>query len=883
MKTNPLPFGPIGRAVLLSPLCLAWLALPDFAAEPAGRTRDPQALTLLGPNYPRVFFFRAAEGAARRARTGFEAWDAEFNRLMGIMGKCLDEEVLGCEARNPEFFSRFKRAHPDQAVLLHFNGNSRDPLFHAQRYSAGHWIYRKATRLIGDVPAEAGETAIQVEDARDFRVQAGRYRTSNDDIALFGIASDGRHDWNHCEQVQLLSVDRKSNTIVVKRGCYGTRPLKFEAGRSRAAAHAVEGPWGKTNHLLWFYNYSTRCPKDAQGRTCSDLLVDDLAAWFGPGGKLAVFDGLEFDVLFNETHGDTDGEGEPDDGVLDGVNHYGIGVVEFARKLRQRLGDGVIIQADGALGPGGRRSQRAWGLLNGIESEGWPNLNDWEFEDWSGGLNRMAFWQANAREPAFSYINHKWTQPVPGKPGEHTSPKVPFSRHRLVFAAAQFTDAMLSYSFPPALDRDRQLGSWDEFRRGGDNRLGWLGRPEGPAVHLAAATPALLAGRNLRELIRGDVVVGNRSGRLTIAATDGTAPQVSFSLPGIRTQGSDLVVIAELQGEPRRGYPAAMARFAQVEVSGGATSLMGRAPQETGMAVRGQGESPIQAGSGAHVVYRPREDIGGKVLAAYAVHPPYQAGKGYVFWCRDVEVPAEAELRFSLGMGEKSPERSDGVWFQVWAAEIADGRPAPPAKIFEKSSKAHEWLACSVPLAKYAGKRVRLKFVADCGPRDHAVTDHGLWGDVRIAAAGQPDSADTPARSSMTWVNDRPFESVFYFRGLKSEKINLAFHVEGPEPVTIHRISVHAHPDVMVRVFEKGLVLANPGLTPYTFDLDAISPGRKYRRIQGRAEQDAATNNGRPAAGKIRLDERDALFLVREWHPANSPRRTATARSPQRS
>ena len=124
--------------------------------------------------------------------------------------------------------------------------------------------------------------------------------------------------------------------------------------------------------------------------------------WFGDGGVLEVFDGLEFDVMFNQTHGDTDGDGDEDDGVIDGVNQYGIGVVQFARQLRDRMGDDFIIQGDGALGAGGSRSQRAWGLLNGIESEGWPNLNDWEIADWSGGMNRHFFWRDNARPPALS-------------------------------------------------------------------------------------------------------------------------------------------------------------------------------------------------------------------------------------------------------------------------------------------------------------------------------------------------------------------------------------------------------------------------------------------------------------------------------------------------
>jgi hypothetical protein len=116
-------------------------------------------------------------------------------------------------------------------VLLHFNGNARDPRYHTEDYFPGHWVYRKATTVVKDVPAKAGETVIQVEDARDFRVNAGRYRTSNDDLALFRITPDGKHDWRYGEQVQLISADAEANTITARRGCYGTQPLRFEAGR----------------------------------------------------------------------------------------------------------------------------------------------------------------------------------------------------------------------------------------------------------------------------------------------------------------------------------------------------------------------------------------------------------------------------------------------------------------------------------------------------------------------------------------------------------------------------------------------------------------------------------------------------------------------------
>lgn len=77
-------------------------------------------------------------------------------------------------------------------------------------------------------------------------------RTHNDDISLFGI-KDGRHDWYYCEHLQLVSVDVRAKTITVKRGCYGSRPLAFQKGKSRAAAHQVEGPWGANNHFLWYH------------------------------------------------------------------------------------------------------------------------------------------------------------------------------------------------------------------------------------------------------------------------------------------------------------------------------------------------------------------------------------------------------------------------------------------------------------------------------------------------------------------------------------------------------------------------------------------------------------------------------------------------------
>lgn len=840
------------------------------AAESPARPPRHSELTILQENYPRAFFFRATEGQAANPKTSYESWDADFSRLMGIIGKALDEEVLGREARNPEFFTRFKRAHPEQVVLLHFNGNARDPRYHTEKFFSGHWIYRKATAIAADVPAEAGETTIRVKDASDFQVSTGRYKNSNDDIALFGLSRDGRHDWNHCEQVQLIAVDRAANTIRVRRGCYGTKPLAFRAGAARAAAHQAEGPWGRTNHLMWYYNFATHCPRDAEGRIAADRLADDLVSWFGPGGKLAAFDGLEFDVMFNETHGDTDGDGEPDNGVVGGVNRYGIGMVEFARQLRARLGPDRIIQGDGALGPGGRRSQRAFGFLNGIESEGFPNLHDWAFDDWSGGLNRHAFWSANAHPPAFSYINHKWNQPVPGKPGEQQHPDVPFARHRLSFAAAQFTDAAVCYSFAPARDPRGLFGVWDELRGGTLQRPGWLGRPEGPAVHLAATTPDLLGGKpgapigaDLVRRIGGAVTARATGGGIVIQPTNPQATRLTFSLRDLPTNGPDLLVVLTAKAEPRAGHPREMARFLEVDLSGGMQSLMTGAPDATGIGLRGKPEESLRADTGARVQTQSRTTIGDRTLPAYQIHPPYLGAKGYVYWTRDVDVPASAELRFTIALSERAPGRSDGVWFKVLAAELSGERVGRFTQLFERSTQTHAWTPCTVPLNRFAGRRIRLKFVADCGPKDNATTDQGFWGDVKIVAAGaREDQVTTPAHS-MSWLNDRTFTATFHFQEVRSRTVDLTFSLDGPEPITITALSVHAHPDVMYREFEHGIVLANPSRRPFTFDLAALAPGRNYRRLRGVAAQDPRTNNGERVTGSITLGERDALFLLR--------------------
>lgn len=819
-------------------------------------TVSATCLKVYNSDCPQVFFFRQAEGMAANQNISYKKWEANFDRLMGIMGKALEEEVPGRSIRNPVFFTRFKNSHPDQAVLLHINGNARDPRYESGRFFAGHWIYYNGAKIIKDVPAESGKTVIHVSNASLFHTQMGRYKNCNEDIGLCTLDKSGKPDWHNSEQVQLISTDTKKNTITVLRGCYGTSPIAFKAQNSYAAAHVTEGPWGKKSNLLWVYNYSTACPKDTKGRTCSDIFAEHISELFGPSGQLNAFDGLEFDVLHNhcgrvgKRGADCDADGVADAGIIDGFNSYGAGVVEFCRKLRKQMSDDFILLADGHSAYG----QRAFGILNGIESEGWPDLRDHDITDWSGGLNRHFFWEANGRTPVFNYINHKFTM-AGENPGQRITPDLPFSIHRLVFAAAVFTDSAICCSFVPKNDPDGLMGIWDEFRMGTENRLGWLGRPLGPAVRLAESAPDIL---NTDKMIQSH---GNRS--ITIKSNNPSSKEIQFQFTDVPCSGPDLFVSITAKADPMKGYPKEMARLMHVGIASDKRIFVNSQIPESGIKLRNCTETQLDPQTGAGVRFIGNLNIQDQSHDAYFVHPPYQDGKrGYTYWQRSLAVGKEDCLDFYIAMGPKSPEKSDGVDFIIQAAEVKAGKVQKFKEIFKHNQKAHQWTHHTVSLDNWNGKEVMFKFISDCGPDNNSTTDHSYWGDVCVLGP-EGRNAITPPQRFMTWVNDRDFTSHFYFSDIRSKKIDLRITIESTETISISHISARYSPDVTYRKFENGVVLANPSPREYTFDMKKLFANERYHRLQATANQDTTTNNGKLIRDKLTLGPKEGLFLVK--------------------
>ncbi len=527
---------------------------------------EPGDLQRMGEGrFPQAFvWWTTANRVVTRAESESEA-DRILSQLDGVASPCM----------HLDYFAGFKRRHPNQFVFLFCQGHDYsekpsvfDPVDRST-FFPGHWVHCEAATITGDVASESGETDLAVDDVGKFRMTDSKGARHPDDICLVALGDDGRPDWTRCEQVQLVSIDEARKVIRVRRACYGTSPLSFKGQEAMAAPHAAE-PWGNDGGVSWVINYSSKCPTDEKGRSASDALFDVIAPMFKPDGAVANFDGLEFDVSPFRPTGqcvggrpvDTDGDLRGDGGTVGGINLWGIGYYDFCARVRGALGPNRWFMADGSCGAG---HQRNFGILNGIESEWWPQWGDNEITNWSSGFNAHEYWKEHCHAPAMNYFVHKI--------GGHDREKfvdAPWSHHRLVLAAAQFLDASVTSFYTPEPEAGHPFGIFDELVGGRLKRTGWLGRPLGTYQRLALTTPDLLAGASIADYLRGqDVVFEKSGGRVAITSTNAGANVLRFRIEDIPCRtGEDILLRMTVAASPRSGWPEAIPRRLTVRPKG---------------------------------------------------------------------------------------------------------------------------------------------------------------------------------------------------------------------------------------------------------------------------------------------------------------------------
>ncbi len=543
-------------------LILLWCSLCCAAAAGAPLTQ----VELFGSGHPQTFNFRVMAGIDRYP--SYKAWKRDAAQFGGIIGKVLNEEYnplvpnREAGAYPHDFFNRFKAEFPEKLVFLHYNGRARfpgDTLAPISKYFAGHWLYHEGSKTQSAIPAETGLTTIPVEDISRFRLDAGqrlKHILLNDDLVIVRLDADGQPDWHHAEQVVLVDQDENASTITVRRAQYHTEPLSFSAGQAYIAAHVIEGPWGGTDpRLMWFYNYSLDSPRDAEGRRCIDVMVEEITGFFESGGLLENFDGLEFDVQFSEiwrnwdlSRGvDSNGDLVPDGGIdlTTGENRYGQGMAEFQQMLRSRMGPEKLIMADNFMSG----HMRGFQLYNGVEIEEFYKRDALE---WSSHLNRNRFWRENTHAPSFNFAK--------------ISP-ANTSENRIQLACMLFTD------YAAALSLRSMLGAqqMDELVNGrARNITGWLGQPRGEMIQLAKAQPNVLATLDTSDLLVTEPETQSHrsmeTGGLVIKGASSATRNMEFQLADIPAAGSaNVVVFLTIAAEPLPEFPAFVARRIKVD------------------------------------------------------------------------------------------------------------------------------------------------------------------------------------------------------------------------------------------------------------------------------------------------------------------------------
>ncbi len=572
-----------------------------------------------GPGgYPKALSFRQPEWDFRTGDVSYEDWESRYLPLEGIVGKVLNDAHYYADRPNLEYFLRYKNQNPSKMVLLHYNGTGRRATDGATDFFPGHWLYYEGTTLLGPIGPRA--TVLSVADTSVFN--ARRSMGIPDDIAITRVDARGRPMWGTAEHVRLERINRRDNTITVRRGLYGSRKGNFARG-SYLAAHVTTGPYRfndapQNNIPLWSYNFSSECPLDPRGRNCGDALAEYLKGKLGPGGELEPFDGIIFDVLsFIVRFGrpvqnvDANADGRADRGVIGGVNTVGVGVNRFLKTLRERLPDKVLL-ADGHVP---NESQRGFGHLNGMESEGYPDKYDIGLDHLSRGENMFDYWRQNGASPTFNFANFRYKQKDPARwrntfQEPNLSEDKSYEKMRLALASSLFTDTAFAYggveAVPPEVTwRDAPGGEtrvrvFDELWKGTEQVPRWLGQPAGEAVHLAADAPDLFegGGKSWSEAFvrrfEGEQLDFSRTDAgpyMVIRSTGPTKPQwMEFALPGIEVPNDDLFVTLRLRAEPLEDFPASVPRRVDVYAV-----LAGDAPVRQNQEFTWVGPDPFEA------------------------------------------------------------------------------------------------------------------------------------------------------------------------------------------------------------------------------------------------------------------------------------------------
>jgi hypothetical protein len=402
-------------------------------------------------------YFRYAEGSLRNAPS--EKWIKRWSRFDGVVLKAFGEEGGDFGDRERLTLRQFKQQYPKKALLLHFNGRARDPLFPLIKGQARDFLYFAGTKSTSKISPSETISTISVRNPAVFAMTRSLPKGVYDDVVIVKYNSFNGLDWTQYEHAKLLEVNVKKRQIKVQRDITKKGRISLEAGQAHIARHAAKGPFfAKNKQRLWEYNWFAAADPYNVRHSLQRSLIDFLVAQLTVSHS--YFDGVSIDVLtetrLSRVAGypglldlDQDGDGDFPSRASD-LKHANA-MYQFQQALRAELPSDKLIIADGDY-----VNQRGMEFVNGVENEGWPNYRDPQLEQWSSGFNKLLYWNRFGLPPHLNYF--KLAEYFDSKNVKiNPTDKV----RRLTVAAAVMTDSIVVPAHRP---QGLPFHKWPEFR-----------------------------------------------------------------------------------------------------------------------------------------------------------------------------------------------------------------------------------------------------------------------------------------------------------------------------------------------------------------------------------------------------------------------------------
>jgi len=521
--------------------------LSSINAQPSKDLKIKEASNLV---FPQFYSFRG-EGN-RKAHTDYDAWVNDIRNTNGVLRKFISEE-MEVNPNSAEWANQYASEHPEKLLLLHLNGEAKNVIDNPdvwRKYFPGHWVYNPGTILKSSVGEKT--TELLVENVSPFMNR--KYRGGNGEGQVFQknaipnyallvkLDEHKQRLWYDSEIIQIIGIDEQQKKLTIERGLCDSKPLPFNSENAYLAP--IEGGiWGKG--MMFFYNMSTDCPKDKNGKAASDVFLEEIYSLFSKTGKLRNFNGIAFDVNYFDVserlaNADTNNDGIKDGGWINGNNNWLKGDYQFLQKMRAAKGQNFIITADGERAA----NQQAVGVLNGVESEGLVEPAD-GWRGFSHTVNLHQYWDYNnTMDPQFRYVVLKLGNKNDASESERLKR---FAIGTACCLGAYTTDPEKKLSVRKDDAQNSETNVLPQWMK----QSGALGHCKGDLIHLAESTTDVL-NKSLSDLskmiISSDCNIKIVNNQLEISAKENsTSRDVNISLKGLNLPSGDATVFMEVK------------------------------------------------------------------------------------------------------------------------------------------------------------------------------------------------------------------------------------------------------------------------------------------------------------------------------------------------